>query len=220
MATTAKKTTSKNTPANKTPAKAPAKTAAKRPVNKTAPKGAAKKTTARKPAAKKTLPAAAPVNQTTTVDLRPKLPVRRRVFVGPMGVQEQAAIRAALAAASARIPVPVTAWNGPTARIGDTVLTHTPAHATTDQPPVFHAAIRCPHGAIHPYTIRTALDLHRARLLTAQCDQPTYQAPEAPHPNPNVRALGDALTRAKASAADTQPIPVIDTETPKGHPQP
>jgi hypothetical protein len=129
-----------------------------------------------------------------------------------MGVQEQAAIRAALAAASARLNVPVSAWNGPTAHIAyDTVLTHTPAHATTDQKPTFHAAIRCPHGAIHPYTIRSATELHRARLLTAQCDQRTDPA-STEHPNPTVRALGDALTRAKTSAADTQPIPIVDTD--------
>lgn len=203
--------TRKQTQSSKTPAKAPAKKAPAR-------KATTRKTSA-KPPAKKALPKTAPVN--TIVDLRRPLPVRRRVFVGPMGVHEQAAIRAALAAASARLNIPVSAWNGPTAHIAyDTVLTHTPAHATTDQQPTFHAAIRCPHGAIHPYTIHNPLDLHRARLLTAQCDQRTNQAPTEPHPNPTVRALGDALTRAKAAAADTQPIPTIDTETPKEHPQP
>lgn len=192
----------------------------------TAKKTAAKKATspARKPATK-ALPNTAPVNKATVTDIRPPLPVRRRVFVGPMGATEQAAIRAALAAAAARLPVPVSAWHGPTAHLTDgTVLTHTPPHTTTDRTPAFHAAIRCPHGAIHPYTIHTALDLHRARLLTQQCGQRTDTTPQ--EPDTKVRALGDALTRTKTAAADTQPIPAIspvvriDAETPKGHPEP
>jgi hypothetical protein len=203
MATSTRKTTAK-------------KTATKAPAKKTAT-GPARKTTA-----KKALPKTAPVNTATVVDLRKPLPVRRRVFVGPMGAQEQAAIRAALASAKAALPVPVRTWHGPTARLNDgTVLTHTPAHATTDQTPTFHAAIRCPHGAIHAYTIHTADELTRARQLTALCDQRTDTAPTVPAPNPAVRALGDALTRAKTATADTQPIPVLAAdETPKEHPEP
>ncbi|MDX3179537.1 hypothetical protein PV382_46035, partial [Streptomyces scabiei] len=85
----------------------------------------AKKTTGRKTAARKT-PTAKPAAkaQRTVVDLRHPLPVRRRVFVGPMGAHEQAAIRAALASAAARLPIPVRAWNGPPALLADgTVLT-------------------------------------------------------------------------------------------------
>jgi hypothetical protein len=197
----------KTTPAKKTAAKAPAKKAA---------------SPARKPAAKKALSKAAPVN--TVVDLRRPLPVRRRVFVGPMGAVEQAAIRAALASAAARLPVPVRAWNGPVAHLQDgTVLTHTPAHAPTSQTPTFTAAIRCPHGAVHAHTIHTAQELHRARILTVQCNQRTDTAPKTPAPNPAVRALGDGLTRAKSATAETQPIPAIqaaDAEKPKEHPQP
>lgn len=198
--------TRKQTPAKKTPAKAPAKKTASQ---------------SRKPAAKKALPKTTPVN--TVADPRRPLPIRRRVFVGPMGVTEQAAIRAALASAKAGLPVPVRAWDGPIARLQDgTTLTHTPAHATTNQRPTFHAAIRCPHGAVHPYTIHTALELHRARLLTAQCDQRTDTAPAWPAPNPAVRALGDALTRVRSATADTQPTPVVraDNDQPKEHPQP
>ncbi|MEU8469643.1 hypothetical protein AB0F30_17245, partial [Streptomyces sp. NPDC029006] len=182
------------------------------PAKKATPKKPA--APARKPPAKKALPGTAPVNTTTVVDLRRPLPIRRRVFVGPMGAVEQAAIRAALASAKAALPVPVRAWHGPTARLQDgTLLTHTPAHATTDQPPTFHAAIRCPHGAIHPYTIHTADELQQARQLTASCDQRTDTAPTLPAPNPKVRALGDALT----AAADTQPIPVITPVAPADH---
>lgn len=200
--------TRKTTPAQRDAAK---KATSKRAPAKTAPD--------RKAAAKKALPNTRPVNKATVTDIRPPLPVRRRVFVGPMGVTEQAAIRAALASARAALPVPVRAWNGPTAHLDDgTVLTHTPAHTATDHTPTFTAAIRCPHGAIHPFTIHTALELHRARLLTAQCDQRTDTAPDTPAPNPAVRRLGDGLTRAHAAAADTQPIPTIDTETPKEHP--
>ncbi|MFD7995572.1 hypothetical protein [Streptomyces mexicanus] len=208
------------------------RTARKQTTVSTAKRTTEKKTTGRKPA-KKALPKAAPVNSATVVDLRRPLPVRRRIFVGPMGATEQAAIRAALAAAAARLPVPVRAWTGPTAHLTDgTVLTHTPAHATTDQPPAFHAAIRCPHGAIHAYTIHTAQELERARLLASECDQPVDIAPKAPTPNPAVRALGDALTRARSATADTQAMSAdeiaavvaagtpADTETPKEHPQP
>ena len=199
----------------------------KTPAKKATPKAPARKaTTPRKTTAKKALPKTAPVNKTTVVDLRRPLPVRRRVFVGPMGAVEQAAIRAALAAAAARLPVPVRSWRGPVAHLHDgTVLTHTPAHATADQTPTFTAAIRCPHGAIHAYTIHTAQELYRARLLTGQCDQSTATAPEPPQPNPAVRALGDALTRARSATAETQPIPVItpvrvDQEPAKEHPEP
>jgi hypothetical protein len=198
-----------------------------------AKKTAAKKTTtpARKPAAKKALPKTSPVNRKTVTDIRPPLPVRRPAFVGPLGATEQAAVRATLASASAQLPVPVSAWHGPTAHLGDgTVLTHTPAHAGTDQTPTFTATIRCPHGAIHAYTIHTALELHRARQITALCPQRTDTPPTGPVPNQAVRALGDALTRAKTAATDTQPLStqdiadglaarIADTETPKEHPE-
>ncbi|MFF9003725.1 hypothetical protein ACF1GW_39170 [Streptomyces achromogenes] len=126
----------------------------------------------------------------TAVDLRRPLTTRRRAFVGPYGAVEQAVICAALASAAAQLPIPVTAWHGPTAHLADgTTITHTPAHATTDQTPTFHATIRCPHGAIHPHTIHTADDLTRARQITAQCQQrtlPTPAAQETPkeHPQP------------------------------------
>lgn len=193
---------------------------------------AAKKTApARKPAAKKALPKAAPVNTDTVVDVRPPLPVRRRVFVGPMGVTEQAAIRAALAAAKAALFVPVSAWHGPVAHLADdTTLTHTPAHATTDQTPTFRAAIACPHGSIHPYTIHTAQELQRARLLTAQCAGCIKPDPaDEPHQKTPVRALGDALTRARSATAETQPMSRDDIaaglaqradDQAKEHPQP
>ncbi|MFF7476605.1 hypothetical protein [Streptomyces sp. NPDC008092] len=193
---------------------------------------AAKKTTpARKPAAKKALPNTPPVNTDTVVNVRPPVLVRRKVFVGPMGVTEQAAIRAALAAAKAALRVPVSAWHGPVAHLADdTVLTHTPAHATTDQTPTFRAAIACPHGAIHLYTIHTAQELHRARLLTAQCDGCTIPTPDTEtSPKPAVRALGDALTRARSATAETQPMSRDDiaaglaaraTDQAKEHPQP
>lgn len=210
------------------------------PAKKTAAKTPAKKTAspARKPAAKKALPKTAPVNTDTVVDFRRPLPVRRKVFVGPMGVTEQAAIRAALAAAAARLPVPVSAWTGPRAELADgTVLTHTPPHATTDRQPTFVATIRCPHGAVHAHTIHTAQELHRARLITAQCDQQTT-SPEhgqaiargvqrnAIPPQPLAR-----LQIARKATADTQPLTeaeiaaglaarAADTETPKEHPEP
>lgn len=138
----------------------------------------------------------------TIVDLRHPLPVRRRLFVGPHTPAELAAIRAALASAAARLPVPVRSWNGPTAQLADgTVLTHTPTFATTDQPPAFTAAIRCRHGAVHVYPVHNALDLSRARLLAHQCDQRADQ----PKP-PAVHALPEGVRRAEATKADTQPL--------------
>lgn len=216
------------------------RTSAAAPAKKTA---AARKTTTRPPrktTAKKTTAVTKP--SPTLVDLRHPLPVRRRSFVGPMGATEQAAARAALASAMAQLPIPTAAWEGPTARLADgTVLTHTdtrlPAHNLhSGQPAQFTAVIRCPHGAIHTHTIHTALDLHRARLITAQCDQQTT-SPEhdqaitrgvqrnAIPPQPLAR-----LQIARKATADTQPLTEAeiaaglaaraDTETPKGHPQP
>jgi hypothetical protein len=211
---TSTSSTRKTTPAKKTTGKAPAK----RPASP-----------ARKTTAKKALPKTTPVN--TVVDLRHPLPVRRKVSLGPkLTIHEQATARAILASAKAQLPISAWTWTGPVARLDDgTVLTHTPPHAYTAAQPTFHAAIRCPHGAVHAYTIHTALDLHRARQITALCDQRTDTAPAEPAPNPVVRALGDALTRARSAAADTQPLSAqdiaeglaarADHETPKEHPE-
>jgi hypothetical protein len=207
------------TPRKTTPAKKTGKAPAKRPASP-----------ARKTTAKKALPKTAPVN--TVVDLRHPLPVRRRVVVGPkLTIHEQATARAILASAKAQLPISAWTWTGPVARLDDgTVLTHTPPHAYTAAQPTFHAAIRCPHGAVHAYTIHTALDLHRARQITALCDQRTDTAPNTPLPNPAVRALGDALTRARSATAETQPLSAqdiaeglaarADNDTAKEHPQP
>jgi hypothetical protein len=191
---TAKKTT---TPAKKTPAK---KTA--RP--------------ARKTTAKKALEKTAPVN--TIVDLRRPLPVRRRVFVGPMGATELASVRAALAAASAALPVPVRSWNGPQAQLADgLLLIHNPG---PDR--IFTAHIACPHGAIHGWPIRTRDDLTEARAVTRIC-QTRHTAPTQdgdtrldwdqaitegvqPMTQPVVKVsrLAEGLKTAKKAAADTQ----------------
>lgn len=208
------------------------------PAKKTAAKTATKKTAspASKPAAKKALPKTAPVNTDTVVDFRLPLPVRRRVFVGPtLTVHEQATARAILASAKAQLPISAWLWDGPIARLKDgTLLTHTTPHAYTHESHTFQAAIRCPHGAVHAFTIRTAQELHRARLLASQCDQRTDKAPGDPTPNPSVRALGDGLTRAKTATAETQPLfqdeidagltaraaQAADSEIAKEHPQP
>lgn len=181
--------------------------------------------------------------RTTTVDLRHPLPVRRRLFVGPTGPSELAAIRAALAAAAARLPVPVRAWNGPTAHLDDgTVLTHTPPHATTDQPPTFIAHVPCTHGAHHEYLIHTTRDLAGARAVTRTCETHHGSEPAdtaitrgvgpAPQPKPPVvLQLREGVRRATAATAETQPLSLTDitdglttrtadTEQPKEHPQP
>lgn len=180
---------------------------------------------------------------TTIVDLRHPLKPRRRLFVGPMGPNEQAAIRAALAAAANRLPIPVSTWNGSTAQLADgTLLIHNPGPDRT-----FTAHIACPHGAIHGYPITTHTDLQDARTLTHACERDhtphiddtgldwdkaitrgIYPAP-APKP-PAVLQLREGVRRANAAAADTQPLSLkdiadgvtaraaADTETPKEHP--
>src|SRR4051812_15330070 len=133
---------------------------------------AAKKTTPRTPrktAAKKTQPRLSLVKPTddrgTVVDLRYPLKARRRLFVGPMGTTEQAAIRAALDSARIALPVPVSSWNGSTANLTDgLVLTHNPG---PDR--YFTAHIACPHGAIHGWPISSHADLRQARAITRAC---------------------------------------------------
>ncbi|MEZ7005614.1 hypothetical protein [Streptomyces sp. AD55] len=188
-------------------------------------------TPTRKPRAKK------PAPKPTTVDLRKPLPTRPRPIIGPIGVHKQATARAILASATAQLPIPHLTWNGPTAHLTDgTLLTHTPTHATTNQPPTFTAHVPCPHGAIHPYLIRSAQDLAAARATTATCETPhsgmnTDQAlregitPTTPPKTPPVLALREGIRRAHE---DTQPLSTdeitagltarADNEEPKEHP--
>jgi hypothetical protein len=154
-ATPAKKTAAKKTAARAPRARTPRKTTAAAPalslVKDSAPNGTAP-----------------PKPTTTLVDLRHPLPVRRRLFVGPMGATEQAAVRAALAAASARLPIPVRTWNGSTAQLADgTLLIHNPG---PDR--LFTAHIACRHGAIHGTPISSLRDLGEARALTHACERP------------------------------------------------
>ncbi|MFJ4473301.1 hypothetical protein ACIP2X_38205 [Streptomyces sp. NPDC089424] len=251
MATTrtATDTTGKRGTAKKTTTKPPAK---QTPAKRATARPAAKKTT---PAPTKTAtprPAHAEPDRInlhknhppapTLVDLRPPLRIRRRVFVGPHKPTELAAIRAALASAAARLPIPVRAWNGPTAHLHDgTTLTHTPAYATTDQPPQFIAHIPCPHGATHEYLIRSARDLAGARAVTSLCqvshgspDQDTairHGAPAVAQPKPPAAfQLREGVRRAQALHDDTEPLnrddidagltARADTDSPKEHPQP
>jgi hypothetical protein len=234
--TPAKKAPARKTPAKKSPAKkATAKTA---PVNKTT-EGPAPKPAAKTPA-KKALPKAAALNTVTV--LHPQVPVRRRIFVGPMGATEIAAVRAALAAASAALPVPVRAWNGPTAQLADgLLLIHNPG---PDR--IFTANIACPHGAIHGWPIRTRDDLTEARAVTRIC-QTRHATPDettgldwdraithgvTPLTQPVVKVsrLAEGLKTAKKAAADTQGLSRddidaalanrADTDQPKEHPEP
>ena len=238
--------TRKQTPAKATAKKAPAKTAAARRAAssntaKTSTSGTAAKKTA-KTASKKALPKATPVNDTTTVDLRPKLPVRRRIFVGPMPPTELAAVRAALASARAALPVPVRAWHGPQAQLADgTLLIHNPG---PDR--VFTAQIACPHGAIHGWPITTHHDLTEARAVTRICQTPhskpdptedldwdqAIRAGVTPLSQPVVKVnrLTEGLKAAKKATADTQSLSAqdiadgitarADADQPKEHPQP
>jgi hypothetical protein len=237
---TAAKALAKKAPARKAPAKkSPAKRASAKatPVNKTTA-GPALKPTAKAPV-KKALPRTAPTNTVTV--LRPQLPVRRRIFVGPMDATELASVRAALAAASAALPVPVRAWNGPQAQLADgTLLIHNPG---PDR--IFTAQIACPHGAIHGCPITTRHDLTEARAVTRICQTRhtsttgedtdwdraiTQGVTPLTQPVVKVSRLAEGLKTAKKAAADTQGLALdeiaagltnrADQDQPKGHPEP
>jgi hypothetical protein len=75
-------------------------------------------------------------------------------------------------------------------------LDHTP---TADAP--FHANTPCPQGVIHRHPVRTIADLKDAENIAKACTDW--------HGAPAALALGTGLKRAKTTAADTQPIPVI-----------
>lgn len=175
----------------------------------------------------------------TIVDFRHPLKVRRRLFVGPMGPGEQAAIRAALDSARLQLPIPVRTWNGSQAQLADgTLLIHNPG---PDR--VFTAHIACRRGAIHGYPITSHQDLKAARAITHACERRhTANTPgddgleydwhkAAGHGAQPTNRLSDGLKAAKKAAADTQPLSkqdiadglaarAADTETPKGHPEP
>lgn len=223
-----------NTAAAPTPAK---KAAAKRttPAKPRAPRTrAARKTAAPVLSLAKQKPAQDDPQPTATiVDHRPPLTVRRRLFVGPMGANEQAAVRAALATATTRLPIPVRSWNGSTARLADgTLITHNPGPDRT-----YTAHIACRHGAIHGYPIHTDTDLREARALTHACERPhgginadqaiNHGVTTTPPTISPVLELSEGIRRT----ATTQPLSVddiaaglaartADTETPKEHPEP
>jgi hypothetical protein len=191
-------------------------TAKKTPAKKTAP---ARKT----PATKTNAPAAERKPAPVILAKRPKLAVRRRLFVGPHGPHEQAAIRAALAAAATRLPIPVRTWNGSTARLADGVLIiHNPGHDRA-----FTAHIACPHGAIHGWPINTHDDLRGARTATRECTTPHggYNADQAIREGVTTTVPSRPVFQLQQIAkctADTQPLALADIEatTAKEHPQP
>lgn len=167
---------------------------------------------------------------------------RRRLFVGPMGAHEQAAIRAALASAHLRLPIPVRTWNGSQAQLADgTLLIHNPGPDRA-----FTAHIACRTGSIHGYPITSADDLKTARALTKGCERRhTSKTPSGDgteldwhkaiaHGIQPTTRLAEGLTTARKAVADTQPLSVdeigqhiadqlaerADTEDAKEHPQP
>lgn len=210
----------------------------------TAKKAAAKKTTTRPrktAAAKKTQPRLSLVtnDRGTVVDLRYPLKARRRLFVGPMGPSEQAAIRAALDAARIALPVPVSSWDGSTANLADgLILTHNPGPDRH-----FTAHIACPHGAIHGWPISSHDDLRRARAITRACgsrhtaNMPGDDGTEldwdkaSTHGIQRTSRLGDGIKTIRKTVTDTQPLSeaeiaahiaqqLADQDTAKEHPQP
>lgn len=179
----------------------------------------------------KPAPTAVPV---TIVDLRHRLPVRRRNFVGPHTQNQIAGARAALASAALQLPIPVSRWNGPTATLTDgTVITHNDriGHNPTFVPPLdFTVQIACPHGAIHTHTVASAHGLTWARDNTRTCEQRhahtttaddgieldwdkaiTRRISPATQPKPSVvLQLTEGVRRAHATKADTQELRLDD----------
>ncbi|MFF7335377.1 hypothetical protein [Streptomyces sp. NPDC008150] len=201
----------------------------------------AKKTTAKKTTAK---PSAKPADPTRPrVDLRHPLPTRTPV--GTLTLSEQAACRAAMAAVSIGIPVPVRLWRGPTAVVDGTTITHLYPHTTR---PEFTVQARCPHGGPHTATVRTARQWHTVIRRTATCTQQHTQPVDAMDwPTTGIRPadarvtgpvpLQDGLAKARAATAETQPLSTADiaaglnarrpgwarpddTDTAKEHPAP
>lgn len=242
MATRAQKTTAKKT-ATTTP-KPEKKAAAKRTTAARTPRKRAPRRTP-VPALTLVKPTDTATDNATVVNPMPKLAVRRRLFVGPMGPSEQAAIRAALDCARTGLPIPVSSWNGSTANLADgLILTHNPGPDRT-----FTAQVACRHGAIHGYPIRTLADFREARGLTRACETPYAEhthaddgtdldwdraitkgvGPVAQPKTPAVFQLREGVRRANASAGETQPMPAKDiadglaaraAETGKEHPEP
>ncbi|MFJ8727716.1 hypothetical protein [Streptomyces sp. NPDC093269] len=225
MAANTRTSARKTNPAKQTADTAPARKPARRaPAKKAA---AAKKAPAKQPADTVTSTAvvvpvkAATEDRSTVVDTRPPLTVRRRLFTGPMGANEQAAVRAALASAALRLPIPVRTWNGSQAQLADgTLLIHNPS---PDR--IFTAQIACRHGAIHNHPIRSEQGLREARAVTKACDrrhsEPTQRedatydwdkaitrgvGPITQPKAPIVLAFREGIHRANSAAADTQPM--------------
>lgn len=220
--------------------KAAANTPAKNTTTKKATTRAPRKRTAKKttPALTLVQPTGKDTGTATQVDTRPRLAVRRRPFVGPMGPNEQAAIRAALDSAALRLPVPVRTWNGSTANLTDgTLLIHNPS---PDR--VFTAHIACRRGSIHGYPITSADDLKTARAVTRACERrhtdntPADDGAELNwhkalgHGIQPTSRLGEGLQAVKKTVADTQPLSTdeiaahiaeqLAADQPKEHPQP
>jgi hypothetical protein len=230
--TAAKKTAPASTPAKKTTAK---RTPAKPRTPRT------RKTTT--PALSLIQPPTKPPtdDRATVIDLRYPLKPRRKLFVGPMGPSEQAAIRAALDSARLRLPVPVRSWNGSQAQLADgTILIHNPGPDRR-----FTAHIACRRGAIHGYPITNEADLRAARAVTHACERRHSANTPAPdsddiehdwhkaldHGIRHTSRLAEGVATARKANADTQPMSLdeigahiaeqlADTETAKEHPQP
>lgn len=242
---TSRTRTAKKAAETDAPAPAPAKkTAAKRaPAKPRPPRARTQKAAA--PAL--SLVKQQPEPAVTIVDQRDPLPVRQRHFTGPHTKAQIIEARAALASATARLPIPHLLWltqidGRAAARLADgTHLIHTHERA-----PEFTAILRCPTGGLHTELVTNDRDLKAARAITATCirrhDQTdpsagTYDWHKAAtlgiHKVIPVRlsVLNVGLQAAKKATADTQPMPeqaiadglaerAADTETPKEHPQP
>jgi hypothetical protein len=205
-------------------------TPAPAPVRKPAAKRTPAARTGRKRTAprKTTTPAAQALSlvkeqpEPTTVDVRDRLPIRRRHFVGEYTRTQIVEARAALASATARLPIPHILWlaqidGRAAARLADgTHLVHTHERA-----PEFTAILRCPTGGLHTEPVTCERDLRAARTITATCTRRHDETdPEADGYDwhkavtlgvqklipARLSPLNAGLQAAKKATADTQPL--------------
>lgn len=206
--------------------------------------------------ARKPRPTAKPDDRKTATGNTPSKPtpgrtlvtLQRRRSLGRYTPAQLAEARAALASATARLPIPHILWlaqldGRASARLADgTHLIH-----THERDPEFTAYLRCPTGGLHTEPVTSERDLKAARAVTNTCtrrhddpdqgdqdDSPCDWHKAITHgvhqavPS-HLSALTTDLHMVKKTPADTQPLSLddidagladrtTDTEQPKEHP--
>lgn len=156
-----------------------------------------------------------PAKPTPTVNLRKPLPTRPQTSTTPgITPTEQAEIRAALAATSAGIRIPVLAWH---ATSPTTALYSTPRgghiHHDPNNPTPFTAYTPCARGTHHATPITNQADLTAAAHEADHCPGHGHAAwPDQIRLTP-VMALG-ADPNPESSGETTQPLNITTLNAP------